>query len=264
MSRPAHVVRRKRKIDQSVGWTSGSVPLCHVYFYLTRVRYYVSMSANEDVAAFPADGQVNRAAGIVKLHVGLDITASLYGRFATHPDFMKQLRAIQALAACMADQPAGILPRFVALAQELTGAASAGLSLFEADPAPGVFRWHCLQGEFAPFEDSLIPRDNSPCGITLDRDAPVLMAHPELYYDWAASAGLSVPEVLLVPLYIGSTEPLGTLWVVAPREGHFNREHVRLVRELAHFAGIALEKARSGAALHDRLAASRGGGSRAD
>lgn len=185
---------------------------------------------------------------------GLDITKQLYGRVAPHPDFMQQSEAIRALAACMADRPAEVLPRFVALAQELTGAASAGLSLLEADPAPGVFRWQWLQGEFAPFEDALVPRDDSPCGITLDRNAPLLMAHPERFYDWAAAAGLEVPEVLLVPLHIGGREPLGTLWVVAPAEGHFDREHVRVLGELALFAGIALKMVRNESNLRGRLA----------
>ena len=88
------------------------------------------------------------------------------------------------------------------------------------------------------------------------------MAHPERFYDWAAAAGLSVPEVLLVPLRIGEARPLGTLWVVAPQEGHFNREHARLLGELAHFAGIALKMVRSEAELRDRLAAHEGEGSR--
>ncbi len=203
------------------------------------------MSAGQNVAPHASGGQPVRTGVAGKATPsGLDITPSLYGRFAAHPNFPQQTRAIQALGACIAEHGAEILPRFVALARELTGGDSAGLSLLESEPAPGVFRWSCLQGAFAPFADSLIPRDNSPCGITLDRDAPVLMAHPEHHYEWAAEAGISVPEVLLVPLYIGSNEPLGTLWVVAPREGHFDREHVRLLRELADFAGTTLAMVR--------------------
>jgi GAF domain-containing protein len=189
-----------------------------------------------------------------------DITAELYGRVAAHPNFMEQSRAIQALAACMAERPAEVLPRFVALAQELTGATSAGLSLFEPNPAPGVFRWRWLEGALASFEDKLIPRDESPCGIALDRNAPILVAHPEHHYSWAAASGVVAPEVLLLPLHLSGDEPLGTLWVVAPRAEHFNREHARLLGELARFAGIALRMVRCEADLRERLAALERGG----
>lgn len=192
-------------------------------------------------------------------HHDADITHLLKGRVGSHPNFIDQSKAIQALADCMAERPAEVLPRFVALALRLTRASSAGLSLLEPDPAPGVFRWSCLQGALAPFENAAVPRDDSPCGITLDRNLPVLMAHPELSYDWAAEAGIVVPEVLLVPLHVGGGEPLGTLWVIGD-EGHFNREHVRLLGELAHFAGVALKMVRNEAALRGRLAALETGG----
>jgi hypothetical protein len=35
--------------------------------------------------------------------------------------------------------------------------------------------------------------------------------HPERVYDWIAEANIIVPEVLLVPLYLGGKAPLGTL-----------------------------------------------------
>lgn len=49
-----------------------------------------------------------------------------------------------------------------------------------------------------------------------------------------------VPEVLLVPLYRGRREAVGTLWIVSDEEGHFHGGHVRAVTELAGFVGIAL------------------------
>ena len=77
-----------------------------------------------------------------------------------------------------------------------------------------MFRWRYLRGLLAPFEGATTPRNFSPCGITLDRNAPVLSARPERVYNWIADANISVPEVLLVPLYLGGTTPLGTLWIV--------------------------------------------------
>jgi hypothetical protein len=52
-------------------------------------------------------------------------------------------------------------------------------------------------------------------------------------------AGVSLPECLLVPLYIGETEPLGTLWIVSEEVGQFNKGHAGTLEELACFTGIA-------------------------
>ncbi len=123
---------------------------------------------------------------------------------------------------------------------EMTGGASAGLSLYEENPSPGVFRWRYLRGILAPFENATTPRNFSPCGITLDQNSPVLSLHPERIYDWISDANIVVPEVLLVPLYLGGTEPLGTLWIVSAEEGHFDSGHARAMTELAAFVGIAL------------------------
>jgi two-component sensor histidine kinase len=168
------------------------------------------------------------------------ITDELAMRPLKAANYLREKQAIQTLAAQMIDHPHDVLPRLVDLAMELTGAVSAGLSLFEENPAPGVFRWRYLHGTLAPFEDATTPRNFSPCGITLDQNRPVLCKHPEQFYNWISDANIIVPEVLLVPLHLGGTEPLGTLWIVADREGHFDSGDARVASELASFAGIAL------------------------
>lgn len=183
----------------------------------------------------------------------LYITEELARRPPTAPDHLREKQAIQDLASRIADDPEEVLPRFVDLAMALTGGVSAGLSLFEEQPAPGVFRWRYLRGRLAPFEDATTPRNFSPCGITLDRNAPVLSLHPERFYSWISDARIVVPEVLLVPLYLGEAEPAGTLWIVAGKEGHFNSEHVRIATELASLVGIALKIRRTETRLQDAL-----------
>lgn len=170
----------------------------------------------------------------------LYITGELDRRAETAADYRQEMLAIQDLAARMADRPEQVLPHFVDLAMEITGGESAGLSLFEPEPAPGVFRWRCLRGTLAPFEDALTPRDFSPCGVTLDQNGPVLTLHPERVYGWISDANIVLPEVLLVPLYLSGAEPLGTLWIVSATEGHFTRGHARAMTELASFVGVAL------------------------
>src|SRR5215475_12757070 len=157
------------------------------------------------------------------------------GALPKRPTTFRKNWRFRDLAVRMADQPEEVLPRFVDLALEMTGGVSAGLSLYEADPAPGVFRWQYLRGELASFNGATTPRDFSPCGITLDRNAPVLSLHPERVYGWIADANIVVPEVLLVPLYVGDRVPLGTVCIVSDREGHFDSGHARALTELAAF-----------------------------
>ena len=184
------------------------------------------------------------------------ITDELERRAPKKTDYLQEKLALQDLAARMAEQPQEVLPRFVALALEMTGGVSAGLSLYEEDPAPGIFRWHYLQGVLAPFNGATTPRDFSPCGITLDRNAPILAQHPERVYGWIADANIVVPEVLLVPLYLGSARfRLGTLWIVSDRKGHFDSGHARALTELAAFVGIALRMVRSEQRLQQTLEA---------
>jgi PAS domain S-box-containing protein len=181
------------------------------------------------------------------------ITDELERRVPKKTDYLREKLALQDLALRMANQPEEILPRFVDLALEMTGGVSAGLSLYEPNPAPGIFRWQHLRGTLAPFNGATTPREFSPCGITLDRNSPVLSRHPERVYTWIADANIVVPEVLLVPLYLGGEAPLGTLWIVSGREGHFDSGHARVITELAAFVGIALRMSRGEQRLHHAL-----------
>lgn len=172
------------------------------------------------------------------------ISDALSARVPKRTDHRGEIVALQALANRMADDPADVLPLFVDLAMELTGAVSAGLSLYDPEDAPGIFQWRHLRGTLAPFEHATTSRDHSPCGVTLDCNAPTLAAYPERIYEWIAEAGIVVPEVLLVPLYIAG-EPLGTLWVVSDRDGYFDSGDARVTAELASFVGVALRMARN-------------------
>jgi two-component sensor histidine kinase len=181
------------------------------------------------------------------------ITDELARRAPKKVDYLQEKLALQDLAARMADEPEAVLPRFVDLAMEMTGGVSAGLSLYEENPFPGVFRWQYLRGSLAPFTGATTPRNFSPCGVTLDQNAPVLSLHPERVYSWIADANIVVPEVLLVPLYLGGTVPLGTLWIVSDKEGHFDSGHARAMTELATFVGIALRMLKSEQSLQRAL-----------
>lgn len=173
----------------------------------------------------------------------VDITAELGRRATLAPDYLSEKLALQDLAFQMAEHPEQVLPHLVALAMKTCESTSAGISLFEPDGE--VFRWHHLVGILSKFNGATTPRNFSPCGVCLDRRAPVLMKHPERAYGWIADAHIVVPEVLLVPLFIGNAEPLGTLWIVAHEAQQFNSDHARVMSELASFAGIALRMIRT-------------------
>ena len=164
-------------------------------------------------------------------------------RIAHKADYQREKLAIQDLARQMAEQPDQVLPRLVHLAMELCGGQSAGISLYEAQPpGPGIFRWHHLAGRYANFLGGTAPRDFSPSGVCLDLNHPILMARPERVYAYLSEAGVPNYEVLLVPLYAGQSDPLGTLWVISHDEAiHFDSGDVRVISELAAFAGIALK-----------------------
>lgn len=182
----------------------------------------------------------------------LFITRELARRTGSRADHRLESLALQELAARMAAEPEAVLPRFVELALEMTGAVSAGISLLDDEPAPATFRWISLRGSLAAFEGTTTPRDFSPCGVTLDRDEPTLSRRPERVYGWIADAGLTIPEVLLVPLHVGAAA-LGTLWIVSDWEGRFDSGHARSLTELAAFVGIALRMSRTEQALQQAL-----------
>lgn len=184
---------------------------------------------------------------------GVFITHELPGRPSRAPDYKREKDALRELLSQMATSPETVLPRFVALALELTRGSSAGISLLEPEPAPGVFRWRYVQGALAEFENAITPRFDSPCGVTLDHNAPVLAAHPETAYEWISALGLVLPEVLLVPIFVGSERPFGTLWITADVAGHFEPEDARLSSDLAEFIGTALRMLQAEAELRNAL-----------
>src|SRR5277367_2695720 len=148
------------------------------------------------------------------------ITDELHRRAPKKIDYQQEKLALQDLARQMADHPAEVLPHLVDLAIAICGGVSGGISLYEESPPPGVFRWHYLRGDLEKFAGGTTPRNFSPCGVTIDSQAPMLVEHPERYYTWVVEAAIALPECLLVPLYVGGAEPLGTLWIVSPVEGH--------------------------------------------
>jgi hypothetical protein len=128
------------------------------------------------------------------------------------PNYQAEIEAMNMLAETLAHCPQALLQKLVEVAQELCRADSAGISLLEKHDDEDVFRWEALAGALKDHINGTIPRNASPCGITIDRDATQLMYLPERVFP-ALKIEPPIVEALLVPFHF-ENEPIGTvgLW----------------------------------------------------
>src|ERR1043165_7164259 len=105
------------------------------------------------------------------------ITSELARRASRVPDYATENRILVSLAQDMARSPEAILHNLAQAALISCRAGSAGISLIEEDG--GIFRWHALMGELAPYVWGTTPRTFSPCGTVVDRGSVQLFSHLE-------------------------------------------------------------------------------------
>ena len=147
------------------------------------------------------------------LPVSLDdvlITADLARRPARPPDYAAEGRALSGLAEAMADSPQTILQKLVETALDVCRADSAGISILEPGRAAGVFRWHAIAGQFASNIGGEIPREASPSGVVLDRDASLLFSYPERHFNYGIVIDPPIAEALVVRFH-SESKPVGAL-----------------------------------------------------
>ena len=168
-------------------------------------------------------------------------TAEIVHRASRPPDFEAESRALVALVRGLADSPETVLQKLVEAALELCRADSAGISIAEKVGDQAVFRWHATAGAFARYVGGTMPRDHSPCGTVLDRNATLLMTDPARHYPDIARVPPGIAEVLLVPFHRGDV-PVGTVWVIAHTAARkFDAEDARLMQSLSRFASAAVQ-----------------------
>ena len=86
-----------------------------------------------------------------------------------------------------------------------------------------------------------MPRDFSPCGTVLDRNAAQLMSHPERHFAYFAAVTPWIEEVLLIPFYL-EDKAVGTIWVIVHDQSHrFDSEDLRVMKHLGTFAAAAYQ-----------------------
>jgi two-component sensor histidine kinase len=186
----------------------------------------------------------------------IDITDLLVARRSAPAREGAEVRALHELAKTMVATPEALMDRLVELAVQLCGAQSGGISLYEPTPeGPGIFRWYGLKGLFAPYSGATTPRDNSPCGVVLDRQMPVLVKSPQRYYPYLALDGAMIEEGLLVPLNGSNDSASGTLWVVSHDPDHaFSVDDSETLTRLAAFAAAGLTLTRTVSQKNELLA----------
>ena len=174
----------------------------------------------------------------------IDATALLHSRPHREPDWRREAEALGNLADVFANAPQRLAQALAETAMAMTGAHAAGISLDEKGSVPPVFRWVATAGTYARYQGGTMPRRFSPCGVVVERNAPVLMRDMRRLYTYVDGALADDPrEVLLLPFRHGG-EAVGTVWVARhDDERGFDGEDLRMMRTLIRFAGTAVENA---------------------
>ena len=143
-------------------------------------------------------------------------------------------RAFTLLAAEMATHPRNMLQKLVELAVDVCDAHTAGISLLDGD----VFRWEAIAGVLAGARGRTMPRQNSPCGVCIDRNTTQLLHLPDRCFPALPTEPRFV-EAMLIPFHSHGV-PIGTVWLVSHNHDRkFDREDERFVLQLSQFASAS-------------------------
>ena len=178
-------------------------------------------------------------------HEGVVATEVLWKRPSRPKQLEREVEALLELArlAARRDRKA-VLTRIAGYALTLCKAESAGFSILEtAEDGTEIFRWTATCGRMLSFEGGTTPANFSPCGYCLERNAPQLFEHPELFYSYLRPIA-PIAELLLIPMHDDNAW-LGTIWVIChQRRRKFDPEDARLMGELGSLAGAMFAKER--------------------
>ncbi|MFM0433568.1 ATP-binding protein [Paraburkholderia aspalathi] len=155
-------------------------------------------------------------------------------------DYAAENRALVALARTQAGPRSEFLQAIADTALTLCHAGSAGISLVEGPDGNRVFRWLAVAGLCAGLRGHTTAWDECPCAVTLEAGTPQLFVDPQAQFPCLAFPGVDLPEGIVVPIKTENAE-LGAIWVMSHTEDcRFDLEDVRLLSNLAVFAGSAL------------------------
>ncbi len=168
------------------------------------------------------------------------ITEQLYQRQGQCIDPGKQSDAYFTLAHEMSYGTGAILHTLCHLAIDLCGAGTSGVSVLKSNDDGEYFSWDAMVGKLSRCEGGTSPRNHSPGGVCMARNAPQLFSFPEKYFTWLKTT-VPIVEGLVMPLYGEKNEAIGAIWVLTHDERHrFNTEHLRIMTELGAYTSRAL------------------------
>lgn len=168
-------------------------------------------------------------------------TDLLYRRTPRPARPVAERRALDRLGRAIVESPQSIFQTLTDVAVEVCEADTAGISILENDDHGGHFRWRAISGKYAAHLGGMTPRDFSPCGTTIDRNAPQLVSRPGRYFSYFNEVQPPIVEGLLVPFSVAE-RPVGTMWLVAHDERRkFDSEDTRVLIALANFAAAGYE-----------------------
>jgi len=169
------------------------------------------------------------------------ITSQLYTRLP-RPHNAEHVRAnLLRLGECLGSNPKTLLDQLVSTAVDLCLAGSAGFSLLKStSDGDSQFVWEAMAGVYASFVGGTTPRNFSPCGVTLDRNAPQLFHYPCRFFHYFNEVSPPIVEGLVLPMHAAG-RPLGTLWVVSHHEERkFDIHDVDVMSNLCYLCIAAL------------------------
>lgn len=169
----------------------------------------------------------------------VQITAQLQARLSGEASDTRLNESIMKLTRLLSISPGDVLQHLAETALMLCNAGTVGISLLEHEDGKDLFRWRAMAGKLAGAMGLSMPRNDSPCGMVLDRRQNMLFTYPEKHFPFPAPVDPSIVEVLLVPFY-DQGEPVGTIWVVAHDDARkFDSEDLRIVQGLCSFTTSA-------------------------
>ncbi|SDR54214.1 GAF sensor hybrid histidine kinase [Paraburkholderia fungorum] len=167
-------------------------------------------------------------------------TDELARRVARAPDYAAENRSLVTLARAQAGPRTDLLQTIADAALSLCRAGSAGISLIEAAGNARVFRWLSVSGLCADLRGKITTWEECPCAVALEAQTPQLFVRPQERFSCLAFPGVSVQEGIVVPISLMGQD-LGAIWVMSHTdECSFDLEDVRLLSNLAVFAGSSL------------------------
>lgn len=156
------------------------------------------------------------------------------------PDYASENSALVRVAKAQIGPKAELLQEIAEAALSACQAGSAGISLVEGTGENRRFRWMAVAGHCADLRGKSTAWNECPCSVTLNAHEPQLFIRPQTEFPCLQFPGVDIAEGVVVPIPVGDTQ-LGAIWVMShDAERTFDREDVRLLSNLAVFAGTAL------------------------